>query len=315
MVSAIEGVPATVRELESPPLWCTEGQRGVYVLEINKRGLYTMFYVGKSEDLFNRVHQHLQYTDECAQIVRQYDGSVVSVHEPIVPRVEDLGVWEQKEFLLRVVRHGVGNVRGWIFTQSELQAFEYEVIRRMIVDAMDVCNKCGNHGHFAMQCDMKQPVAPWLGEIEALRHNALTREARLHGDNAKNAMIKQAMSMESAITPVLKQPVFEIQTFGVPETANTSASLCRRGSGHPYRRGTVRTPVGQHVRLVKSHPSGCGYKKDILDAYKGKKIRTPKIGDTGKVISIKHNGALVIEWDAPEVVCKFPKMPYEVKNI
>ena len=58
----------------------------------------------------------------------------------------------QREFLARVAEHGLGVVRGWVFSAAALPASDCEMIERLLVDCRNACARCGQPGHFVREC-------------------------------------------------------------------------------------------------------------------------------------------------------------------
>jgi hypothetical protein len=115
---------------------------GVYVLQRPDGG----FYVGKSCNIQERLRQHREGTGAaCAK------GKCRRV-PPLTPACDDLEAWERSEVLARMYRHGVANVRGWMFTTQELGEAEAEQAFRQVCEKFDLCRRCGRRGHFAADC-------------------------------------------------------------------------------------------------------------------------------------------------------------------
>jgi hypothetical protein len=141
---------------------CTPHKSGVYVLELNRKGRY---YVGKSNNLPNRIAQHTQGTQFCAKWV-QINGGVKKVLDPITTRTEDLNAWEMNETLARMVDHGINNVRGFEWTTTkDLGHEELVSIKTLCCGMKDLCRKCGLPGHMSTACYTKRK-APWMLEYE-----------------------------------------------------------------------------------------------------------------------------------------------------
>lgn len=115
---------------------------GVYVLE-RPDGV---FYVGKSGNIQERLRQHREGTGAaCAK------GKCRRV-PPMTPACDDLEAWERSEVLARMYKHGVRNVRGWMFTSEEFGEGEAEQAFRQVCEKFDLCRRCGRRGHFVADC-------------------------------------------------------------------------------------------------------------------------------------------------------------------
>jgi predicted GIY-YIG superfamily endonuclease len=132
----------------------SSAKAGVYVLgDENGR-----MYVGKSQDVEKRVEQHL--AGEGTQFLT---GSKVRRLEVGESGSEvDLESWERNETLARMYKHGVANVRGWMFTSVRLREEQEEQAFGQICEKYDLCRKCGRNTHFADRC-FARSRASWAG--------------------------------------------------------------------------------------------------------------------------------------------------------
>ena len=69
------------------------------------------YYVGKSDDIENRIKNHKECNDKCAKFVK-INGGVNDVLQPLTPPDNNLSNWEKDETLARMIKHGYNNVRG-----------------------------------------------------------------------------------------------------------------------------------------------------------------------------------------------------------
>ena len=82
---------------------------GVYVVQLNNKDKY---YIGKSGNIISRIENHKSGGDKCAKFV-QVNGGIYTVREPLTPRDNNLSNWEKDETIMRMIKHGFNNVRGW----------------------------------------------------------------------------------------------------------------------------------------------------------------------------------------------------------
>lgn len=115
---------------------------GVYVLELPD-GRY---YVGKSHCVAERLRQHA--AGQGAACAKGYLRRAV----PLTPRGDDLEAWERAETLARMRRHGIGRVRGWMYTAPEMSEALREHAYQQVCERYDLCRRCGRDGHFAASC-------------------------------------------------------------------------------------------------------------------------------------------------------------------
>jgi len=127
---------------------CAES--GVYVLQ-KPDG---RFYVGKSCNIKERMRQHAEGTGAaCAK------GSSRRVL-PLTQPCDDLEAWERAEVLARMRKHGIGKVRGWMYTTPELSEAQREHAFSQVCEKFDLCRRCGQRGHFAARCFAGEGAAP-----------------------------------------------------------------------------------------------------------------------------------------------------------
>jgi hypothetical protein len=127
-----------------------EMECGVYVLQRADGG----FYVGKSGNIQERLRQHADGSGAvCAK------GKCRRV-APLTPPCEDLEAWERAEVLARMLKHGVGKVRGWMYTTPELSEAQTEHAFEQVCEKYDLCRRCGRRGHFAGGCQAQAASRP-----------------------------------------------------------------------------------------------------------------------------------------------------------
>jgi hypothetical protein len=129
---------------------------GVYVLE-SKDGMY---YIGKSSSIETRIQKHK--TGEGAQCIKHWKN-VKQITPLTSGDVDDLESWERNETLQRMYHHGIGKVRGWMFTTTELSSEQRNTAFKQICEKFDLCRKCGRNNHFAERC-YAASQAPWSQE-------------------------------------------------------------------------------------------------------------------------------------------------------
>jgi hypothetical protein len=128
-------------------------QAGVYVLKNTQTGVN---YVGKSENIANRLLQH-ESENNVAVLIRE--GTIT------VGSVNDLESWERNEVLTRMYRHGMESVRGWKYTRKGPLTMEENIsARNDIMEKFDLCRRCGHNNHFVDRCFAKSP-AFWCKDI------------------------------------------------------------------------------------------------------------------------------------------------------
>ena len=134
---------------------------GVYVLRYQSG----YFYVGQSENIHNRVRQHIQRAAS-----RPY-GDIYKVEygdRLLTPENCDLNGRERDETILRMLEHGIDRVRGWEFIDDMHAIDSLHTIKQLIVYNTNSCRICGFRGHFASNCNTPENRATWLCEWRRL---------------------------------------------------------------------------------------------------------------------------------------------------
>lgn len=137
------GARAVPYLLGRPPARAGESaEEGVYVLQKADGTVY----VGKSKNVEERLRQHSEGTGAlCAK------GKYRRV-APMTEPSEDLEAWERSEVLARMRKHGLGRVRGWMYTSKELTDQQREHAFSQVCERFDLCRRCGLKGHFVADC-------------------------------------------------------------------------------------------------------------------------------------------------------------------
>ena len=143
---------------------------GVYTLQLNT----DKYYVGKSENVEERINQHKTLSENSAKFVKDNNGVKTQI-ELLTSDMEDLNLWEQQETIAQMLDKGFNNVRGWEFTSSNPLTYEECVsIKTLLFGSGDLCRKCGNPDHFVSNCN--QTKADWLINLEECMNNKPKKE-------------------------------------------------------------------------------------------------------------------------------------------
>ena len=131
-----------------------ERQPGIYVLGL-QNGKY---YVGKSiMNVTARVQEHFLTGGSAWTKLHQPKEQLI----PILNASDDLESSERAETLERMWMHGIDNVRGWQYTTTKLNEYNYESIFREMCERKDLCRKCGRQNHMASSCNYRD-LATWV---------------------------------------------------------------------------------------------------------------------------------------------------------
>lgn len=129
-------------------------RKGVYVLRL-RGGRY---YVGSSADIDARVEAHR--AGKGAAFTRAYP---VEAEVDPATFIHDTESWERAETLHRMKTHGIGAVRGWMWTTVRLSPAQRRAARDQIRERYAACRLCGKPGHFVAACPAALGGGPALG--------------------------------------------------------------------------------------------------------------------------------------------------------
>lgn len=135
-------------------------KRAKFTNEAKKRGVYTLkdssgrMYVGKSHDVDSRIAAHgrgdgTQFVGRDFKVVDNYTEGPHN----------DLESWERNETLTRIYKHGIENVRGWMFVSLEPTEQQRRDVFVQVCEKFDLCRRCGRNSHFADRCFAKGKAA------------------------------------------------------------------------------------------------------------------------------------------------------------
>jgi hypothetical protein len=124
----------------------TNNNSGVYVLS-NETG--TKMYVGKSNNIHTRVQTHLNGE---GTVFFASMGEQIEQVEILPCHNGDLESLERNKTLELMYKHGIENVRGWMFTTTHLNEGATEDAFKQICEKYDLCRKCGRNTHFVDKC-------------------------------------------------------------------------------------------------------------------------------------------------------------------
>ena len=128
----------------SRPALGSSSTRGVYALEDSDGKVY----VGKSENIERRIEEH--HRGGGTRFINKNSFRRISLKTPAIQ--SDLESWERNETLTQMYHRGIDQVRGWMYTTTNLSEDQQQDIFTQICEKFDLCRKCGRKGHFIQQC-------------------------------------------------------------------------------------------------------------------------------------------------------------------
>lgn len=116
----------------------------VYVLECEN----DKYYVGKTKKLSTRILYHFN----------NFGSTWTKMHKPIkvLASFKNCDSFDEDKYTkFYMSKYGIDNVRGGAYSQLVLDPLVLELIKKEIWNAEDRCFKCGELGHFAVNCHIK----------------------------------------------------------------------------------------------------------------------------------------------------------------
>lgn len=131
-----------------PPPEIIEKKYTIYVISVEDEKsspATTKYYVGRTENLSQRLDQH-KTGENASAFTSKYKYK--DIIETFVGEKYD----EDKTVLKYMEVYGVDNVRGGSYSNLELTFDQYLFIRRQINHGNSMCLACGKPGHFIREC-------------------------------------------------------------------------------------------------------------------------------------------------------------------
>ena len=93
--------------------------------------------------------------------------TIKNIEKPIINTIENIKELEKLETLLRMIKYGFNNVYGWKFTNIYISLKEYELIRNLIKENINILNNYNINNNW--ENDLNKCI-----EKEKLRHKNTT---------------------------------------------------------------------------------------------------------------------------------------------
>jgi len=116
----------------------------IYILKCQN----SKYYVGKTNNI-ERIRNHFE--NNGAVFTKKYKPLSI---DKIIENQND---FDEDKFVKEYMSiYGVDNVRGGSYSQLNLDIFQIESLRKEINSSLDLCNNCGESGHFINECPNKK---------------------------------------------------------------------------------------------------------------------------------------------------------------
>jgi hypothetical protein len=127
----------------------------IYILKCQKN----KYYVGKTNNI-ERVKNHFE--NNGAVFTKKYKPLSI---DKIIENQND---FDEDKFVKEYMSiYGIDNVRGGSYSQLNLDIFQIESLRKEINSSLNLCNNCGESGHFINECPNKKTknrMKTWTSE-------------------------------------------------------------------------------------------------------------------------------------------------------
>lgn len=125
--------------MEDPEIWT------IYIL----RCVDGKFYVGKTRDLNRRLSEHL--SGEGSKFTSLYPPIP---DDPLYAFYHNCSAFDEDKYVKKMMlRYGIDNVRGGMYSMVELSLDIKRSLEREFERVFDVCTRCGLRGHFTRNCN------------------------------------------------------------------------------------------------------------------------------------------------------------------
>jgi cellular nucleic acid-binding protein len=113
----------------------------IYVLELQQN----KYYVGKTSNPLFRIDSHIN--SKGSIWTKKYKPVNLEI---LIANCDDYD--EDKYTKIYMDKYGIENVRGGSYVSIELDKTTIEHLKKMSINANNLCFKCGKSGHFANKC-------------------------------------------------------------------------------------------------------------------------------------------------------------------
>ena len=134
----------------------------IYVLQLENN----KYYVGKTVNPAFRLNAHFN----------SHGSSWTQKYKPIkvLELVSNCSDFDEDKYTLKYMNEkGVMNVRGGSFCEFQLNDNDLQTIEKMIKGSTDKCFSCGESGHFANQCKLKNNKDNKDNKVQAIPENKI----------------------------------------------------------------------------------------------------------------------------------------------
>ena len=215
--------------MADPGLW-------LYVLECDD----STFYVGRTANLSQRFRQHW---DGCG-------SAWTRAHPPIAAvavRPARSAFDEDEEVKRRMLAHGVDKVRGGSYSTVVLPDEVVAVLQRELRHAQDLCLKCGDPGHWAVDCRRAPPRPPGAAPAPAPTPGPESGPADGATDRPRRRFARGGSSaVDARIASALQREIRHAQD-------RAHDKLSRRAEG-----GSKKVPCPPEIAPVPALATGAG---------------------------------------------------------
>jgi hypothetical protein len=203
----------------------------IYILKL-QQGKY---YVGKTKNAGFRLDSH--FNSEGSAWTKKYKPIKV---EKLISNCDDYD--EDKYTRIYMDKYGVDNVRGGSFVQVKLNDNTKEALNKMSNGTKDLCFKCGEKGHFAINCNKYDCEYESEDEVED------------DGEDLKNNFISECKKIKMKNNIISGEDIVKIlNNLGIELKLTNVYAMCQKINKY------IDDDISEDLQYILDYRNGINY--------------------------------------------------------